>query len=151
MDTILSPSAIIPDTTIFDLLNINSRNIDRALRVLDYSSSENEMERVLFKQNENKVLIFDRIEIRKYKTDDRPKVYLKKKSGNSSLLKLKNLIDKMYSLYGEDDFSKRKFALNDLLDAHHGEEVCREWNHTLYPVNISYTKGKAIEMVIYLS
>lgn len=150
MNATLLSSVMVPDTAIFDLLNIKSENIDRALRVLEYSSSENDVERVLFKQKEKKVYVFDRIEIQKNKINNKAMVCLRKKGASTNLLKVKSLIDKLYKLYGEDDLSKKRFALNDLLDANHGKEVCREWEHTSYPVNISYTKDKIIEMKIDL-
>jgi len=50
MNATLLSSVMVPETAIFDLLNIKSENIDRALRVLEYSSSENDVERILFKQ-----------------------------------------------------------------------------------------------------
>ncbi len=150
MNATLLSSVMVPDTAIFDLLNINSQNIDRAIRVLEYSSSENDVERILFKQKEEKVYVFDKIEIQKNKLTNKIKICLRKKGSNANLLKLKSLIDKLYKLYGQDDLSQKRFALNDLLDANHGKEVCREWENTSYPVNISYTKDKAIEMEIGL-
>jgi len=54
--------------TVFDIFNIDFKNIKRALNVLKYENSEYNEKRVLFKQNNKELKFFEKIEIRKTRT-----------------------------------------------------------------------------------
>ena len=138
-------------TTVFDLFNINMVNIGRAVQVLDNQYSDQEVSTVLFRQKKDSIFIFDKVEVEKLNTSNKKRVLLKKKNSNSVLYEIKSVVDKLYELYGIDDLSRKKFALNDLLDLHHGEEISRQWENVIYPVSITFTKGKTIELIIHLN
>ncbi|HIO27900.1 MAG TPA: hypothetical protein EYN16_10660 [Flavobacteriaceae bacterium] len=151
MKAILTPTFMIPNKTIFDLFNIQPENIDRAVKVLDNQYSDQEVSTVLFRQTKASMLIFDKVEVEKLNENNKKRVLLKRKDSKSVLYELKNIFDKLYELYGIDDLSRKKFALNDLLDLHHGEEISRHWENVIYPVRITFTKGRTIELIIHLN
>jgi hypothetical protein len=152
MNTLAMTSDVIEQENIFDLLNINYKNIDRALRILKRSNSGNDEVRVLFKQNEEKVKVFDLVEIVKNNTQESTKVVLKRSPSKTTLYRLKILIDKLYRLYGEDVLIRKNFFLNDLIDIHNGFVVEREWvgSDFEYPLCLRYSKALGLEMEISL-
>lgn len=136
--------------TVFDIFNIDFKNIKRALNVLKYENSEYKEKRVLFKQNNKELKFFEKVEIRKTKDDFKNKILLRKVESKLMIFQLKLIIDKLYAVYGEDDLTKSKLSLNDLLDLHHGEKITRTWEDTDYPIQLSYRKGKYIEISVML-
>lgn len=137
--------------TVFDIFNIDFKNIKRALNVLKYENSEYNEKRVLFKQNKSKVNFFEKVEIRKTTSDFKNKVLLKKVDSKLMIFQLKFILDKLYEVYGEDDLSKSKLSLNDVLDLHHGEQITRVWEKSTYPIRLSYVKGNCIEISISIA
>jgi len=152
MATLAMTSEAITQKTIFDLLNIQYKNIDRALRILERGNSGNDEVRVLFKQNEEKVKLFDVVEVVKNEPKNTIKIALKKKATTTTLYRLKILIDKLYRLYGEDVLLRKNFFLNDLIDIHNGFVVERCWSNQdcPYPLCLRYSKALGLEMEISL-
>ncbi|MBW2961905.1 hypothetical protein [Mesonia aestuariivivens] len=148
---LLNPSMMSESETIFDVLNIDLNNINRALNLLDREIFDDEVKRVLFKQKEKEVFVFDKIEIQKLEVTHQTKIYLKQTKCKSVLFNLKTLMDKLCDLYGKDDFSRNKFSLNDLLDLFHGNIITRSWQNATYPVELTFLKGNTIELVIHLN
>lgn len=137
--------------TVFDIFNIDFKNIKRALNVLKYENSEYNEKRVLFKQNNKELKFFEKIEIRKTKDDLKNKILLRKLESKLMIFQLKFILDKLYEVYGEDDLSKSRLSLNDVLDLHHGEQITRTWEKVTYPIRLSYVKGNCIEISISIA
>lgn len=149
MDLLMTTNQDFSIRKIFRLLHVNLEKVFNGLNLLNQSVNEMEEEHFIIKQGKNKSSMFDAIEIKKTKRK-KFQLVLTKQSSNTDIVSLKRLINNLHKVYGEDQYGKSRFSLNDFFDFANAYPIQRDWFSEEFenPAMLTYSKEKGVKLMI---
>lgn len=149
MDLLMATNRNFSIKKLCQLLHINLEQVFNGLHLLNESVNEQEEEHFIIKQNKNKSMMFDAIEIKK-STQNKLHLILTKQSSNTDIVSLKRLVNNLHKIYGEDEFGQSRFSLNDFFDYANGYPIQHDWFSEEFenPTILTYSKEKGVRLLI---
>lgn len=149
MDLLMTTNRDFSIRKLFQLLHVNLEKVFNGLHLLNESVNEQEEEHFIIKQDNNKSCIFDTVEIKRLR-QKRFQLIFAKHSSKMDIVSLKRLVNNLHQVYGEDEYGKSRFSLNDFFDFANGYQIQRDWFSEEFesPTRLTYSKAEGFHLLI---